>query len=93
LVRRRDAPALRNRGGNIRSLSLDHKDVSSALRKHPDENSRLVTDKAQHCHLFMPTPEQHQSGRSFQVRISPCDVHTNIAEGFFSLFKRGLTGT
>jgi len=39
--------ALVERGGNIRSMYLDHRNVRRALGKHLDRASRLVTDGAQ----------------------------------------------
>ena len=41
----------------------------------------------------MPTPAQHESVDHSKFEWTRGDVHTNTAEGFFSLFKRGLVGT
>lgn len=40
--------SLVERGGNIRSLVLDHRMVGPMVRKHVHEASRIVTDKASH---------------------------------------------
>jgi transposase-like protein len=84
--------SLVERGGNIRSVYLDHKTVRSALRKNMDWNSRLVTDGAQHYVKVLPHG-QHESVDHSKGEYVRGDVHTNTLEGFFSLFKRGLVGT
>src|ERR1700690_848372 len=40
--------SLVERGGNIRSVTLDHRGVGKHLRALVHQDSRLVTDKAQH---------------------------------------------
>jgi transposase-like protein len=85
--------ALVERGGNIRSMYLDDKNVRGALAKHLDERSRLVTDGANTYKYVMPTPDQHESVDHSKYEYVRGDVHTNTLEGFFSIFKRGLVGT
>jgi transposase-like protein len=85
--------SLVERGGNIRSLVLDHRNIRGALLQHLDERSRLVTDGAQSYKFVMPTPAQHESVDHSKFEWARGDVHTNTAEGFFSIFKRGLVGT
>src|SRR5207302_5249559 len=49
--RRRDNPvvlSLVERGGNVRSMWVDHRMVNPLVRRHVHKDSRLVTDKAQH---------------------------------------------
>jgi transposase-like protein len=84
--------SLIERGGNIRSMYLDDKNVRGALAKHLDEKSRLVTDGSQVYKFVMPTPEQHESVDHSKFEWKRGDVHTNTLEGFFSIFKRGLVG-
>jgi transposase-like protein len=84
--------SLVERGGDIRSVFLDHKNVRSALRKHLDFDSRLVTDQAAHYKFIMPTAGQHESVNHSVREYVRGDVHTNTLEGFFSIFKRGLVG-
>lgn len=91
--RRRDNPrvlSLVERGGNIRSMSLDHRNVSAHLRSNVHWQSRLVTDKAQHYAL--PPVADHDSVDHSKFEWVRGDVHTNTLEGFFSIFKRGLIG-
>ena len=76
--------SLVERGGEIRSVYLDHKNVRKALREHLNFDSRLVTDKAAH---YRSEAVDHSKGEYVRG-----DVHTNTLEGYFSLFKRGLVG-
>ena len=84
--------ALVERGGNIRSMYLDDKNVRGALMQHLHEKSRLVTDGSQTYKFVMPTAAQHQSVDHSKYEWVRGDVHTNTLEGFFSIFKRGLVG-
>jgi len=91
--RRIDNPAvlsLVERGGNIRSVSLDHRGVAAHLRKLAHKDSRLVTDKAQHYKL--QGFAKHESVDHHKFEWVRGDVHTNTLEGFFSVVKRGLVG-
>jgi len=83
--------SLVERGGNIRSLYLDDKNVRKALDKHLDRDSRLVTDKAQH-YKNVVWAGNHEAVDHSKFEWSRGDVHTNTLEGFFSIFKRGLVG-
>jgi len=82
--------SLVERGGPIRSMTLDHRSVRSFLYSQVDEESRLVTDKASH-YRFPPVAE-HESVDHSKFEWARGDVHTNTLEGFFSIFKRGLIG-
>jgi len=84
--------SLVERGGSIRSMHLDDKNIRGAIAKHLDERSRLVTDGAQSYKFVMPSPEQHESVDHSKREFVRGDVHTNTLEGFFSIFKRGLVG-
>jgi transposase-like protein len=53
--------SLVERGGNIRSMYLDHRNVRSALRKHLHDDSRLVTDGCKTYFSVMPNKSQHES--------------------------------
>jgi transposase-like protein len=84
--------SLIERGGNVRSMYLDDKNIRGAINEHLDERSRLVTDGSQSYKFVMPTPEQHESVDHSTYEWKRGDVHTNTLEGFFSIFKRGLVG-
>src|SRR5205085_10481582 len=79
-----------HRGGKVRSLVLDHRMVGRLVHQHNHKDSRLVTDKAQHYKF--PPVAIHESVDHSKFEWARGDVHTNTAEGFFSIFKRGLIG-
>jgi transposase-like protein len=84
--------SLVERGGNIRSMYLDHRNVRSAMGKHLHDDSRLVTDGSNTYKFYMPNKAQHESVDHSKFEWARGDVHTNTLEGFFSIFKRGLVG-
>ncbi len=84
--------ALVERGGNVRSMYLDHRNVRSAVYKHLHDDSRLVTDGSNVYRFIMPTKAQHESVDHSKFEWARGDVHTNTLEGYFSIFKRGLVG-
>jgi transposase-like protein len=91
-INARPAPqvfALVERGGNVRSMYLDDKNIRGALANHLQRDSRLVTDGAQ-SYKFQGF--QHESVDHSKFEWSRGDVHTNTLEGYFSIFKRGLVG-
>ena len=83
--------SLVERGGDIRSLVVDHRKIGPMIRQHVHKDSRLVTDKAQHYKF--PAVAKHESVDHSKYEWARDDVHTNTLEGFFSVFKRGLIGT
>jgi transposase-like protein len=85
--------SLVERGGSIRSMYLDDKNVRGALDEHLDMQSRLVTDGSKTYHSVMPNKSQHESVDHSKYEWARGDVHTNTLENFFSIFKRGLVGT
>jgi hypothetical protein len=82
--------ALVERGGNVRSMYLDDKNVRGALMQHLHEKSRLLTDGST---VYKGQSEKHESVDHSKFEWARGDVHTNTLEGFFSIFKRGLVGT
>ena len=84
--------ALVERGGPIRSMFLDDRNVRAAVRKHVDGKSRLVTDGSKAYFSVMPNKSQHESVDHSKFEWVRGDVHTNTLEGHFSIFKRGLVG-
>ena len=81
--------ALVERGGNVRSMWVDHRMVNPLVRQHVHSRSRLVTDKAQH---YKFSGHVHESVDHSKFEWARGDVHTNTLEGFFSILKRGLIG-
>jgi transposase-like protein len=82
--------SLVERGGNIRSVTLDHRGVSAHLRKMAHRDSRLVTDMGQN--FKFQGFAAHETVDHHKFEWSRGDVHTNTLEGFFSIFKRGIVG-
>jgi hypothetical protein len=85
----RQVLALVERGGSLRSVFLDHNTVRSALWRHLNPESRLLTDGGNWYKGFAAEHEFVDHSKGEYVRG---DVHTNTLEGFFSVFKRGLVG-
>ncbi len=81
--------SLVERGGPIRSITLDHRGVGPRLWKHLHPDSRLVTDAASH---YKGRAIKHESVDHSKFEWARGDVHTNTLEGFFSVFKRGIIG-
>src|SRR4029077_16974708 len=74
--RRRDnmrVMSLVERDGNIRSVTLDHRGVAKHLRALVHQDSRLVTDKAQH-YKFRGF-KQHESVDHHRFEWARGDVH------------------
>lgn len=82
--------SLVERGGDIRSETLDHRGVMSYVRRNVHPDSTLVTDQAQH-YKFPPVAD-HQSVDHSKYEWVRGEAHTNTLEGFFSVLKRGLVG-
>ncbi len=82
--------SLVERGGNTRSVVLDHRGVARHLRANIHKDSRLVTDKAPYYKF--PPVASHASVDHSKGEYVRDDVHVNTLEGFFSVVKRGLVG-
>jgi transposase-like protein len=82
--------SLIERGGNVRSITLDQRGIGPRLYKHLDKRSRLVSDSAP---VFKFTgAAKHEAVDHSKFEWARGDVHTNTLEGFFSIFKRGIIG-
>lgn len=92
---KRPIVALVERGGSVRTFHVpvaDQETVQGIVRENIARESRLHTDESR---LYFGMDEDfaahetvHHSGGEY-VRD---DVHTNSAEGYFSIFKRGMRG-
>jgi transposase-like protein len=94
--------SLVERSGRVRSKVLTGKgpgimtQVKRALGDNVDEASTLHTDGAQHYKSAWPIVQREAVDHSKEFARYPKDgetVHINSAEGYFSIFKRGLVGT
>jgi transposase-like protein len=82
--------SLVERGGNQRSVTVDHRGAGIMLRHLAHKDSRLVTDKGA-TFKFLGFAA-HESVDHSKYEWARGDVHTNTLEGFFSVFKRGIVG-
>jgi len=94
--------SLVERGGKVRSKRITGAkasiatEVRQALRANVDEASTLHTDGAQ-MYEFTLAVEHHEAVNHNKEFVRDGahgeKVHVNTAEGYFSIFKRGLVGT
>lgn len=83
------------RGGSARSFHVDGTkatDLLPIIKANVAPNTRVMTDEAgQYTHLGKHFTE-HDVVRHAAGEYGRGDVHTNTVEGFYSVFKRGMTG-
>jgi transposase-like protein len=89
--------ALIERGGQVRSKVIDERGMSQvrlAVYQNVDRAAVLHTDGARAYIGIMPIGhhEAVDHSKMFARDSNNGRVHTNTAEGYFSLFKRGLVG-
>jgi len=88
--------ALVERGGKVRS---QHVPAVSAKTLRPivvtqiDRASTLMTDDAGQYRLIGPEFKHHESVNHGIEEYVRGEAHTNTVEGYFSILKRGITGT
>lgn len=94
--------SLVERGGKVRSRKITgagrpiSMDINAALYANVDPASILHTDGAKHYNYtkFNLTHESVDHNKEFvKSGKLASSVHCNSAEGYFSIFKRGLVGT
>lgn len=87
--------ALVERGGNVRTFHVPvatKDNVMAIVRSNIAKESRLHTDESRlytgaDAHFASHETVKHSAGEYIRD-----DVHTNTAEGYFSIFKRGMRG-
>lgn len=95
---KRTVLSLVERGGKVRSFKLggpNAAEIKAKIHTNVDPASVLHTDGSQVYKGYLRI-ESHESvdHKSEYVRPGKTEkVHTNSAEGFFSVFKRGMVGT
>lgn len=88
--------SLIERGGRVRSIRIDSTNVETIrpiLTANVHKDSRLMTDTAAQYKKRRMGFEQHEMVNHSAGEYVRDDAHVNSAEGFFSVFKRGLVGT
>jgi transposase-like protein len=87
--------ALVERGGTMRTFHVpvaDKATVTKIVRENIAKESRLHTDESRLYHGSESHFSTHETVHHTSGEYVRGDVHTNSAEGFFSIFKRGMRG-
>ena len=93
---KRPIVSLVERGGQVRSFHVPtctKAEVSKIVMDNVARETRLHTDESR---LYTGADEafaSHETVKHSDGEYVRGDVHTNSAEGFFSVFKRGMRGT
>jgi len=88
--------SLIERGGSARSFHVEGTriaDIAPVLRANVKPESTLMTDEGTYYREIGREFARHDSVKHKEDEYVRGDAHTNTAEGFFSIFKRGMTGT
>ena len=87
--------SLVERGGKVRSFHVDGTkaaDLVPIMKANIARETRIMTDEAgQYAHVKKDFAE-HEFVRHGAGEYVRGDVHTNSAEGYYSVFKRGMKG-
>ena len=87
--------SLVERGGSARSIHVDRLSaakIAEILAENVSRDSRLHTDEAHHYRKPGADFAAHERVNHSDKEYAREDVTTNTVEGFFSIFKRGMTG-
>ncbi len=88
--------SLVERGGKVRSHHvprINAKTLRSIMEAQIDRNSFLMTDDAGQYRIIGPAFAGFETVNHGIEEYVRGDAHTNTIEGFFSILKRGITGT
>jgi transposase-like protein len=92
---KRKVISLVERGGKARSFKVENfkpDTIRKVLFENISTESRLHTDEAHHYRKPGREFAAHERVIHCQEEYARGDVTTNTVEGFFSIFKRGMTG-
>jgi transposase-like protein len=92
---KRSVVALVERGGRARSFHVENADratVSRIVTENVARESRLHTDESRLYNGADQFFASHETVKHTAHEYVRGDVHTNSAEGLFSIFKRGMKG-
>ena len=87
--------SLVERGGRVRSFhvpQVNAKTLKPIMKAQIDASSRLMTDEAGVYNRLGRDFAEHETVIHSIGEYVRGDVHTNTAENYFSIFKRGITG-
>lgn len=88
--------ALVERGGKVRSFAMplvNAANLKRAIHDHVDKSSTLMTDEHTSYSKIGKGFADHQTVNHSKKEYVRGNATTNTVEGYFSLLKRGLTGT
>jgi transposase-like protein len=88
--------SLIQRGGSARSFHVEGTrmaDINPVIRANLARESTMMTDEAQYYGEVGREMARHETVNHKQEEYVRGEAHTNTAEGFFSIFKRGMHGT
>lgn len=88
--------SLIERGGSARSFHVEGTriaDIAPVLRENIKRETTLMTDEGTYYREVGREFARHDTVNHKQDEYVRGDAYTNSAEGFFSIFKRGMTGT
>lgn len=88
--------ALVERGGKVRTFHVGTADkvtVQKIVAENVSAESRLHTDESRLYHGVEAGFLAHETVKHSRKEYVRGDVHINSAEGYFSVFKRGMRGT
>jgi len=88
--------ALVERGGRVRSKIMPKvtaNNLKAAIRTNVKPDSFIITDSFKGYHGLDREVNVHETVNHYKKEYVRGQIHTNTIEGYFSLLKRGLTGT
>lgn len=93
---KRAVVSLVERGGRVRSFHVKRADavtVRAIVRENIARDTHLRTDESRLYNSFKERFTSHETVRHAAGEyVRTGGIHTNTIEGFFSIFKRGMTG-
>lgn len=87
--------SLVERGGKVRSQHITGKafdGIKDALKANVSPDANLMTDEARMYRKIGKQFASHQTVNHSKEEYVRGEAYTNTVEGFFSVFKRGMTG-
>jgi len=88
--------ALVERGGRVRSFTMPTvtaTNLKRSIQEHVNTDAKLMTDELAAYTKIGKHFADHQTVNHSQKEYARGEAGTNTVEGYFSLLKRGLTGT
>jgi transposase-like protein len=87
--------ALVERGGSVRTFHVEHADkvtLNAIISENIARETRLHTDESRLYNDAHTMFAAHETVKHSAGEYARGDVNTNSAEGYFSIFKRGMKG-